>query len=366
MDLPLTTDRSRRFMLDPYLDWAQGEGIPVHEDFGIDILAAETARWDRFDAKGAIIHSKGRGDFCATFALDIPPGGRTSPQRHLFEEVVYVLEGHGSTKVELPDGTQHAFEWGPKSLFSLPLNTRYQHFNASGQTRALLASTHDLPAVLNLFHNIDFVFANDFAFPERVGAKSHFSGEGDFVSIRPGSHFWETNYVPDLTNFELRAWEARGAGSSNIAFVLSDGTMHAHMSEIPAGRYKKGHRHGDGMHVFAVTGSGYSLFWYDETEEFRSIPWRHGVMYAPPHLMFHQHFNTSPQPARYLAVGIGSRRYPFTRMRREAVAGTEVNVKEGGAQIDYGDQDRRIHAQWLDEMKRTGVASEMGAYIDET
>ncbi|MDB5597191.1 MAG: hypothetical protein JWM36_4152 [Hyphomicrobiales bacterium] len=363
--LTLDTDYDRRFLLDPYLEWTKGEGIPTYEDFGIDILAVETARWDRFDARGAFIHAKGRGDFCATFALELVPGGRTSPQKHLFEEVVYVLEGHGSTTIEAADGRKHSFEWGPKSLFALPLNTRYQHFNASGRDRALLASTHDMPVVMNLFHNADFIFANDYVFAERMGPDKHSSGDGDFTSIRPGSHLWETNFVPDLTNFELKAWEARGAGSSNIAFVLADGTMHTHMSEIPAGRYKKGHRHGDGMHVFAVTGTGYSLFWHEGEQEFRNVPWRHGVMYAPPHLMFHQHFNTAAQPARYIAVGIGSRRYPFIRMRREAVLGSEVNVKEGGMQIDYVEQDARIHVIWLEEMRKAGMQSDMGKYIDE-
>ncbi len=364
--LTLDTDHDRRFLLDPYLDWTQNEGIPVYEDFGIDLLAVETQRWDRFDAKGAFIHAKGRGDFCATFALEIEPGRQTSPQKHIFEEVIYVMEGHGATKIETPEGLRYSFEWGPKSLFAIPLNARYQHFNTSGQSRALLASTNNLPVVMNLFHNEKFVFQNDFSFPERVGDDKHFAGDGDFTSIRPGSHLWETNFVPDLTNLELKAWEARGAGSANLAFVLADGTMHTHMSEIPAGRYKKGHRHGDGMHVFAVNGTGYSLFWHEAEQDFKRVPWRHGVMYAPPHLMFHQHFNTAPTPARYIAIGIGSRRYPFIRMRREAVLGSEVNVREGGAQIDYSDQDRRIHDLWLKEMAACGVASDMGKYIDES
>src|SRR5271169_3716407 len=98
---PLHTDKSIKFLLEPYLDWVAGEGIPVYEDFGIDILAVETQRWDRFDAKGAFIHVKGRGDFVATFALELPPGGGCAPQRHLFEEIVYVLEGNGSTTIEL-------------------------------------------------------------------------------------------------------------------------------------------------------------------------------------------------------------------------------------------------------------------------
>ncbi|HZR69523.1 MAG TPA: hypothetical protein VFB01_10790, partial [Burkholderiales bacterium] len=72
--------------------------------------------------------------------------------------MVYVLSGHGSTTIETADGRKHSFEWGPKSLFALPLNARYRHFNASGRERARLASTNNLPIVMNLFHNEAFIF----------------------------------------------------------------------------------------------------------------------------------------------------------------------------------------------------------------
>jgi len=72
----------------------------------------------------------------------------------------------------------------------------------------------------------------------------------------------------------------------NVIFLLANGTLHSHMSEIPVGRYKKAHRHSAGTHVHAVTGSGYSLLWYEGDSELRQIPWRHGVVYPPPQWMF--------------------------------------------------------------------------------
>jgi len=110
------------------------------------------------------VHLTGRGEFVGIFVIDLPPGGQTVPQKHLFEEVVYVLDGRGSTVVETADGRRHTFEWQRGSVFALPLNARYQHFNGSGQTKARLSSTHNLPMVMNLFHNEDFVFDNPFAF----------------------------------------------------------------------------------------------------------------------------------------------------------------------------------------------------------
>ncbi|MCH7543303.1 MAG: hypothetical protein IIB65_06665 [Proteobacteria bacterium] len=363
----MTEDRDKKFLLDPYLEWCGGEGIPIVEDFGVDLFTVETGPWARFDAKGAFIHLKGRGDFVSTFLLDIAPGATSAPARHMFEEVVYVIEGHGSTTVETPEGRKHSFEWGPRSLFALPLNVKYRHFNGSGQERALLAAAHDLPLVMNLIHNEEFVFDNPYDFPERLGKAAFFDGEGEFTPIRPGRHMWETNFVPDLTDFGLKAWDARGAGSTSLAFILADGTMHAHTSEIPFARYKKGHRHGAGVHIFAVNGSGYTLLWYEGDEEFRRVPWRHGILYAPPYWMYHQHFNTSAQPARYLAIAMGSRRYPFLAIRRKGIEGaTDLSVKKGGHQIEYEDQDPRIHRLWLEEIAKTGVGSDMGAYIDET
>jgi mannose-6-phosphate isomerase-like protein (cupin superfamily) len=231
-----------RFLVDSYMEWARGEGIPVYEDFGFDLLTLELRPWARAGADGAIALVKGRGDFLDTHVVEMPPGGSTSPQRHLYEEVVYVLDGRGSTTVETPEGAKRSFEWGPRSLFALPLNARYRHFNGSGQRAARFVATTNLPLVLKAFHNIDFVFANPFPFPERFGPQAHLRGEGDFIPVRPGRHMWETDFVPDLSRFELREWQARGAGGSNIMFVLADGTMHAHISEMPVGTYKKGHR----------------------------------------------------------------------------------------------------------------------------
>ena len=177
-----------------------------------------------------------------------------------------MLEGSGSTQVEMADGTKRSFEWGPRSLFAIPLNVKHRHFNGSGRERALMVSTTDMPLVMNTFHNERFIFDNDFDFSERAGKESHYTGEGDLVTVKPGNHMWETNFVPDLAAIELKTWGDRGAGGTNIMFVLADGTMHAHISEMPVGTYKKGHRHGPGFHVMCVVGEGFSLLWHDERE----------------------------------------------------------------------------------------------------
>src|ERR1700691_1686929 len=371
MNIRETPQAKARYAIDPYLDWLQAEGIPVTEDYGVYLFGVETTPWPRYGVKGAAVHLKGRGDFANMFVLEIAPGQSTTPQRHLYEEVVYVLEGSGSTQVEFADGSRRSFEWGAKSLFAIPLNAKHRHFNASGTERALIVCTTNLPMLMNVFHNEAFVFGSDFDFSDRAGKKEYFSGEGDLITVRQGNHMWETNFVPDLTSIELKSWGDRGAGGTNIMFVLADGTMHAHISEMPVGTYKKGHRHGPGFHVMCVTGHGYSLLWYNDQQDFQRLDWKHGVVFPPADQQFHQHFNASRFPARYLATGVGGLRYPLTLQQRRSLLGVKpgdkgavsLDIKEGGDQIEYEDQDKRIHPLWLEEMRKDGVTPGMEEFF---
>jgi quercetin dioxygenase-like cupin family protein len=367
----MSEQAAARYGIDAYLDWIAQEGIPVTEDYGIDLFKVETAPWARTGAKGAAVHLKGRGDFANMFLHDIAPGASTTPQRHLYEDVVYVLEGSGSTQLEFGDGSKRSFEWGERSLFAIPLNAKHRHFNGSGRKRALLVSTTDLPLVMNTFHNERFIFDCGFDFNERAGKNEYFTGEGDLITVRPGNHMWETNFVPDLASIELKSWGDRGAGGTNIMFVLADGTMHAHISEMPVGTYKKGHRHGPGFHVMCVTGHGYSLLWFEGEKVFLRLDWKHGVVFPPADKQFHQHFNTSNFPARYLATGVGGLRYPLTYTQRRSLLGVKpgekgavsTSIKQGGDQIEYEDQDPRIHRLWLDEMRQHGVEPKMEKFF---
>jgi mannose-6-phosphate isomerase-like protein (cupin superfamily) len=372
MNKPVTaasTDSSQvlaaNFLRDPYLEWAAAEGVPIVEDFAVDLNTVDTRSWSRMGVPGAFVHLKGRGDFMSLFVIDLPPGEKSSPQRHLYEEVIYVLSGHGSTKLEI-DGKTHSFEWGPSSLFALPLNVPYQHFNASGTEKARLISANNLTAMMNQFYDSDFIFNNPFVFHGRVRNEEYFRGDGEMCETQRGRFMWETNFVANVASFKLEAWDRRGAKSSNMRFSLAEGILHAHTSEMPVGTYKKGHRHGPDFHVLTLKGEGYSLFWREGDQDFIRIDWKPGVVFAPVDQIFHQHFNTSSFPARYLALAVGSLRYPFTAQKRQVFLGVDQDVKQGGAQIEYEDQDPRIHELYLEELAKNGVKSEMGDYIDES
>ncbi|MDX1483241.1 MAG: hypothetical protein R3229_02065 [Alphaproteobacteria bacterium] len=353
-------------LYEPYLDWCAEEGIPIVEEFCVDLHGVETGPWARTGARGAFVHLKGRGDFAAINLHELGPGGQTAPQRHLFEEVFLVIEGHGSAVVETGAGASHSFEWGPNSLFAVPLNARYQLFNGSGSERARLASTNDLPLKMNLIHDAGFIFDTDWRFADREGRDaSYFEGGGQLVTAPRGREMWETNFIPDVAGFELHDWASRGAGSANLVFCLADGNIHAHCSEMSVGTYKKAHRHGPDFHVFIVSGSGHSLFWHEGDEDFIRLDWAHGSVFAPTDMIYHQHFNTCDHPVRYVATAMGSTRYPFTADKKAIKMGVDVNEADGGFQIEYADQDPRIHRIYLEELAKNGVDCRMGEFMDE-
>lgn len=82
----------------------------------------------------------------------IPPGSRSGRHRHLAEECLYVLEGHGydvhqdcdldtaETCVWRPRDEVQRFEWEAGDVIYVPPSTIHQHFNADPARPARLIS----------------------------------------------------------------------------------------------------------------------------------------------------------------------------------------------------------------------------------
>ena len=88
-DLPPRVER-----LDTYAQWQAGEGIPIYDTFFVeDMKTLELGPWARTGGLGAFVNLEGAGDTNNCYVAEVPLGGTTKPQRHLYEEMVYVLEG---------------------------------------------------------------------------------------------------------------------------------------------------------------------------------------------------------------------------------------------------------------------------------
>lgn len=317
-----------KYLVNPYEEWAKAEGIPIITGAAIDLMTAQVAPWARFGVKAAFCHLDGRCDFMTVVLTELLPSSKSSLQHHLYEEVCYVLSGRGATEITLADGTQRVIEWGPKSLFAVPLNAKYRHRNDSREP-ARFAAVSDLRYIMNLYRSEALIFGTDVPFPER-----------------------ETkDLVCDLATLSLD--ETLGTSRAR-ALTPADGSIAADVVEIAAGSYLAASRQVQGAHIFGVDGDGYTLVFADDAGDHVRMDWRHGVVCGAGGMRFHQHFNAGAKPARYLGVELGSRRYPMFRSRRAAY-GDKTVYAAGSATIPLTEQDPRIDALWQDTLQKNGV-----------
>jgi quercetin dioxygenase-like cupin family protein len=334
-----------------YFVWQKAEGIPIHETFYVkDLADVEVAPWPRFGGNGCFVNLTD-SFLVGAYVLEIPPGQALEPMHHMFEGTTYVISGRGETEISLPGAESQTVHWQERSLFAPPLNTTYRHRNLDPTRPARLLVVNNAPLVMSLFHDEDFVFGSDHAFTKRYdGAEDYFDPVPEYL----GSRLSRVNFVPDVREFELINWEMRGKGAKTSFLSLSDNTIAAHISSFEVGTYKKAHRHGAGAHVVMLDGEGYSLLWEDGKPRQR-VEWQAGTMFAPPEWWWHQHFNTGPTPARYLAIRNNNPEHPLRMgLPRFSDAGGGM-TQFGKAQIEFEEEDPVIYRDYAAELARKGI-----------
>jgi oxalate decarboxylase/phosphoglucose isomerase-like protein (cupin superfamily) len=340
----------------PYTRWVAQEGLDIISALYVrNLHTVELKPWARRGGRGVFINHDASRTSNDCYVCEIPSGGKLAPQRQLFEEMILILDGRGSTSVWNDAGKKVTFEWQKGSLFAIPLNAWHQHFNGSGQQPARFVSVTNCPPVMNLYEDEAFIFNSPYEF------KNRFAGEPDYFANRGEQKglLLQTNFVADAVNLPLIAAKERGAGGGHIRFNMARGSMNSHISQFPVGTYKKGHRHGPGAHVIILTGQGYSLMW-PEGEEPRRYEWEVGSMIVPPNLWFHQHFNTGKIPARYLAF-----KHEVVSIRNaQGVPKAWISQRIGGDQIDYADETPVVRTLFAEALAKNGLESKMDSYYE--
>ena len=348
-DALVPEDMAKKFATEkdsPYARWVKDEGLDIVSAHYIpDLNTVELKPWERRGGSGVFINHEASRTSNDCYVCEIPSGGKLAPQRQLFEEMILVLDGQGSTTVWNDEGAKVSFEWTKGSLFAIPLNTLHQHFNGSGSTPARFVSSTNLPPVINLYDDADFVFNTAYDF------KTRFAGEPDYFSNKGEQNglLLQTNFVADAVNLPLIPAKERGAGGGHIRFSMAKGSMNSHISQFPTATYKKGHRHGPGAHVIMLSGTGYSLMW-PEGEEPRRYEWQAGSLIVPPNMWYHQHFNTGGEPARYLAF-----KHEVVSIRNaQGVPKAWISQRIGGDQIDYADESQVVRNLFAKALAESG------------
>src|SRR6202521_4812228 len=335
----------------PYTGWVRSEGLDIiGAHYVPNLHTVELKPWPRRGGRGVFINHEAPRTSTAGFFCETPPGKALEPQRQLFEEMILVLDGRGSTTVWNDAGARIAFEWKAGALFAIPLTAWHQHFNGAGREPARYVAVTNAPPVINLYEDLDFVFNTGHDFKDRFnGEPDYFSAKGEQKGL-----FLQTNFVADAVNLPLISARERGAGGGHIRFNMAKGSMNSHISQFPIGTYKKAHRHGPGAHVIVMSGEGYTLMW-PEGEEPRRYNWQEGTMVVPPNLWFHQHFNIGSSPGRYLAF-----KHEVVSIRNaQGVPKAWISRRVGGDQIDYADEQPVIRQIFSEALAKHGMTPRM-------
>ncbi len=347
-----------------YDEWVAREGLELVRGYKVDnVYTAPLRPWARTGGSAVHIQLEGTGDMNGAYVCEIPPGKSLEPQRHLYEEMVYVLSGRGSTSVWSDANHKNSFEWNAGSLFCIPLNARYQHFNGSGQEPARYLAITTAPIMMNLTRNADFIFSNDATFPERyAGQDNYFSGEvqmEEFTGWDKPTGVACANLFADIHAIPMRE-SSRAAGSHSITFELANGVLGAHLMEMPGGRFSNVHRHGPGAHVLWLKGEGYTLMWPDGGEKLKE-DWGPGTMLVPPSWWWHQHAAVSSFPAQHLALKLSSKRNKVNRLSM----GTMLSVRRGGSMMNFEDFPaglmEEVQSIFVEECARRGTPANLEA-----
>jgi gentisate 1,2-dioxygenase len=354
MKKPKTSERRKT----AYNDWMESIGVPIYEGhFVSDLRSVELARWEERNAKAAFLALKGMEGVSEARIMEIAPGQAMPPIKLTVGELVYVLEGHGLTKVWNGNGgPQQTFEWAERSLFHLPRLLHHQIFNGSGDRPVRLLHYNYMPVAMSVIPDPEFHFNNPA--PCKLVLKDSDSIFGEAQEVQdpekkktPIGVYWYGHVFPSLDEWsKLTAFRERGAGGSALWMKFPDDEMGAHMSVFDPGLYKKGHRHGPGRVIVIPAGEGYSVLWRTGGEKI-VCPWREATVFVPPEDWYHQHFNTGRGEARYIALG------PLRQFRGKG----ETPQDRMDRQIEYTDEDPWIRKKFGEELGKSGAASLMPA-----
>src|SRR3954453_15929700 len=165
----------------PYTRWVAAEGLDIISAHYVPSLhTVDLKPWARRGGKGVFINHEASRTSNDCYVCEIPPGKQLEPQRQLFEEMIYVLDGRGSTSVWNDAGKKVSFEWKAGAIFAIPLNAHHQHFNGSGKDAVRFVAVTNGPVIITSFSDAAFVFSTRHDFKERFdGEPEYFANKGE-------------------------------------------------------------------------------------------------------------------------------------------------------------------------------------------
>jgi len=359
----------------PYERFCEEQGVPVYRGLvGVyDSRDLTLAPWKRMGGNGAIVDLDGTGGLVGMYLIEVPGGGALNVERHLYEEIFYVLEGRGTTEI-WQDGSEkrQTFEWQAGSVFTAPLNTWHQLVNAASSPALVLVATN-APPIMEIYQSEHFIFNTPYNFTDRYDSGEDYFKPWDELAKDPlsGRALNEAAVVPDAATCELPLDGQRGVGHRHFGLRMGGNHFNGFIAQYVAGRYSKCHAHDPGPVLVCLAGKGYSITW---DKALGTHPWENGqgdqvrrqdykdggFVSAVPggSQAFHGHFGASKDPFRVMAFLGGQPRRTVGAIGEEVI-GTNRDIKLGGNTIEYRDEDPYIRKMFKETLEADGAEFNM-------
>ena len=358
----------------PYDRFMAEQALPIYRSLGVrNVRELELKPWPRMGGRGAFIQTDGTEGQWGMYVLEVPGRGATPEEKHIYEEIYFVVEGRGSTEVWLEGSSRvQQFEWQAGSMFAIPPNARHRIINSASDTALLLAATN-APPIMNIFSSHDFVFDNPVPLVVAGGDGEYYKPPSEILPdpVR-GRAMWRTNLIPDIVDVELPLDNERSPGYRRIEPHMATDAFFCFIGQHEPGRYSKAHRHPSGAVLICIKGEGYSYTW---PRELGMRPWETGnedqvrrQEYVPVGMVsaapgggdwYHQHFATGAEGLRLLVWDGSGRSYYGWGAPGEELIASRVSVHQGGRSIDYEDEDPHIRAEYIRRIGQHGVELRM-------
>ena len=96
-DAVVSEDFARKFATEkdtPYAQWVQAEGLDIVSSLYVpDLHTIELKPWPRRGGRGVFLNHDASRTSNDCYVCEIPPGKELAPQRQLYEEMIYILDG---------------------------------------------------------------------------------------------------------------------------------------------------------------------------------------------------------------------------------------------------------------------------------
>lgn len=344
-----------------YERWMEHEGIPVIECLEVrDPRAVALSPWKRLGCEGAYLHFRGLEGLTGVYIGKLAPGRSSEPEKHLYEKIIYIIDGEGVAEVQQQGRVPQAFRWQAGSLFSPPMNATHRLINHGNQPAVFLAVT-TAPMALDHYHNARFVFNSDFCFSDRYdGERDYFTPrEERYLSSRDRHWICETNFIFDA-RAASGATEETKTGVSLTQIEIANNSLAGYLAGWPVGMRYDGSEVGGAGVLVNLRSEGYSLMWpadagprpYESGQGGRvmRVDWQPGSVFSAPAGYFHRHFNTGRESALQLAIGCASDKFPLGSVHAAAVSNS--------ARAECVDEDRVMRRIYEMELDRKGILPE--------